>query len=425
MICIHCREKHFSVNKVSSDYVPTLQDFKNQPFIFGSISFRIESLRQHCKQSNTQHALAVTRHLNLAKEKNNEYSEAQRIKVSMTETEKKQLRYLFFNMYAVLKNGKPFSDYELQVELDKAKGIEIGNTYLNRMSGIEIARAIDQVSLEALRKEFESARFFSIILDEATDIYRLEQLILYMRYSVNGAVSTRLIGIDNVTRPTAQLLTEKIFELLKYYLKWQPPENPIQINEETEVRDEELWLQDEEQSELPTSNKIEEQPKEPFNEIALGHETDFDVLDEHTDVRDSVDEVDFVLRQDQQQPLSDLNKLPLLVGVTTDGASVLTGSKTGVQKRLKDLCNAHMIGTHCMSHRLQLAIKNGADPILQELSLFCEQLYVFHKTSNVISQVYRNTANVLGIGKFILNKIILINKIKNKFLIYIFFMNFK
>ena len=49
--------------------------------------------------------------------------------------------------------------------------------------------------------------------------------------------------------------------------------------------DEELWLRDEEQSELPTSKKIEEQPKEPFNEIALGHEPDFDVLDEHTDVR--------------------------------------------------------------------------------------------------------------------------------------------
>ena len=93
-------------------------------------------------------------------------------------------------------------------------------------------------------------------------------------------------------------------------------------------------------------------------------------------------------------------KVPLMVGVTTDGASVLMGSKTGVQRRLKDACNKYMIGTHCLSHRLQLAMKDCWDENnkqLTKLSGFCEQLFVFHKTSSVISAVFRNALDVLGI----------------------------
>ena len=49
---------------------------------------------------------------------------------------------------------------------------------------------------------------------------------------------------------------------------------------------------------------------------------------------------------------------PLMRGVTTDGASVMTGKKSGVQARFKKLCNMNMLGSHCIAHIFQLALKD-------------------------------------------------------------------
>ena len=45
---------------------------------------------------------------------------------------------LFKNAFAVLKRGKPWTDYEFLCELDITKGLNIGKTYLNRNSGMQV-----------------------------------------------------------------------------------------------------------------------------------------------------------------------------------------------------------------------------------------------------------------------------------------------
>ena len=49
-----------------------------------------------------------------------------------------------------------------------------------------------------------------------------------------------------------------------------------------------------------------------------------------------------------------------VVGLATDGASVMTGVKTGVATRLKEI-NPAMITIHCMAHRLQLLSEKAAN----------------------------------------------------------------
>ena len=393
MICEYCREKYYTTMKVTKDYVPSIQDLKKKPFVFGSVSYRIESLRFHCKPSNDDHQLAVSRHLNLSKEKDKQLSEAQRVKTALNELQRTHLKSLFINIFGILKHGKSFSDYEYLIDLDKAKGLDIGNTYHTRMAGLEFARAIDRVFMDEFKCEFNKANFFCIILDESTDVYRLEQCVLYLRYSIKGNISTRFVAIDNVTRPNAVQLTELIFKMLTNYLSWSPPD--VVLGSET--NEEEIPL---EQSFEDVSTDVVMDDEECIlndNESTTDNSDDEEIDMDAIDFGLEYPEVDTEIVSTGEK--SEI-KVPLMVGVTTDGASVLMGSKTGVQRRLKDACNKYMIGTHCLSHRLQLAMKDCWDENnkqLTKLSGFCEQLFVFHKTSSVISAVFRNALDVLGI----------------------------
>ena len=117
MICKPCRDRHYNLKKLSSDYTPTVSELKSIPFVFGSVSYHIESLRSHCKATNTDHYLAVTRKINIEKENSQQekLSDIQRIKVALTDAQKKHLTILFINAYGILKRGKPFSDFEFLI----------------------------------------------------------------------------------------------------------------------------------------------------------------------------------------------------------------------------------------------------------------------------------------------------------------------
>ena len=44
-----------------------------------------------------------------------------------------------------------------------------------------------------------------------------------------------------------------------------------------------------------------------------------------------------------------------LIGLCTDGASVMTGKNSGVAARLKQL-NRHLVSVHCICHKLSLSV---------------------------------------------------------------------
>ena len=100
------------------------------------------------------------------------------------------------------------------------------------------------------------------------------------------------------------------------------------------------------------------------------------------------------------EKLSDRDEcVPLLSGFTSDGASVLTGQKSGVNVKLRQKCNYFMLNGHCMGHGVQLSLKDTAKKCKQfkDLFEFLEQLFVFHKTSNVVTNVFRESVLDLDI----------------------------
>ena len=89
---------------------------------------------------------------------------------------------------------------------------------------MEFRVAITQTEVSKLRAKFKKDKFFSLVLDEATDVYRLEQCIAYIRFSVRGEILTKFLGINSVVRPNAEQITDCIISMLQKTLMWSPPD---------------------------------------------------------------------------------------------------------------------------------------------------------------------------------------------------------
>lgn len=71
-----------------------------------------------------------------------------------------------------------------------------------------------------------------------------------------------------------------------------------------------------------------------------------------------------------------------LIGVCSDGASVMLGRKSGVLERLREKY-PRIVKWHCLCHRLELCISDTMDAIpgLQHVTSFFEKLYsVYHQS---------------------------------------------
>ena len=73
---------------------------------------------------------------------------------------------LFNNVYSLLKESKPFTEYKYQVKLGKAKGVDIGKTYLIWAGVVRFTKRVNYNFMVEFAKEFNEAKFFSLMLDE-------------------------------------------------------------------------------------------------------------------------------------------------------------------------------------------------------------------------------------------------------------------
>ncbi len=81
-----------------------------------------------------------------------------------------------------------------------------------------------------------------------------------------------------------------------------------------------------------------------------------------------------------------------LFGMATDGASVMTGVRSGVIIRMKER-NPFMLTTHCIAHRLALASGKAADTVQcfkkyqQYVNTIYKYFYYSPKHSNTLKRV--------------------------------------
>ena len=307
MIGEWCRDFHYKRLNLRSSYIPSEEEIKSSPFVCGCFSFCVGNLQSHCKESNYFHQRAKDAFDNITKEKTGGESEADRVKKLLSTSKRKHLPVLFTNAFAVMKSGRPFTDFEFLIKLDKAKGVEVSNTYLNRKQGLQFGLAIADLLRNNLAKDFKTALCFNTILDECTYVYRLEQVIIYVQYSKRGKLFTKFVGIDNVTCANADQLFEMILKKLdEDWSHWKPPLVPL-TGSEFEWNN---WAlhesEDESDDEGPSVESVEDSDAS-LSPLA----SDAEDIDLEIEINQSINE-----ESSHSRIVDDSSDLPLMISIT-------------------------------------------------------------------------------------------------------------
>ncbi|XP_069105153.1 zinc finger protein 862-like [Argopecten irradians] len=116
-----------------------------------------------------------------------------------------KLIILFRNAHALCLSGRPFTDFVWLTKLDKAKGLDIGNTYLNNKRAKEFTDYIAQIQLNQVHDVFEESNFVSVMSDGSTDssITEIEIVLFVNAAHVSKSDATGIVGaikrsIENV-----------------------------------------------------------------------------------------------------------------------------------------------------------------------------------------------------------------------------------
>ena len=77
-----------------------------------------------------------------------------------------------------------------------------------------------------------------------------------------------------------------------------------------------------------------------------------------------------------------------MVYLASDGASVNSGIKTGLSTKFRDDCIGWLVFVWCLSHRLELALKDSLDNLLTPVKKRLTNLfYLYHKSSKKLREL--------------------------------------
>jgi hypothetical protein len=201
MFCTHCR-----------DFVASKKNYGNYPvsFVKGCSNFRSSAIADHessrLHQDSSQHERAKC---------NPENTIAKQTLVRLNEHKRKQLEIHFRNVHALVKHNRPIKDVEWLIQLDKAKGVDCGETYANRKSATTFLEYMSWTESQNITKLVQSAHFFSLSMDGSTDEGSVEQETLFVRICINGQLQTKFLCIGEPSSTSASHLHEFVNEQMK------------------------------------------------------------------------------------------------------------------------------------------------------------------------------------------------------------------
>ncbi|XP_076079341.1 zinc finger protein 862-like [Mytilus galloprovincialis] len=166
MVCTYCKDNNKSNN-----------------FAKGTSNFRLEAIQAH--ENSQQHKTASLVSTRPAAEK----SEAAKAVVKLKAHEYDRMNVLFRNAHAIAKHHLAFKFYPILCQLDKAKGLDVGETYLNDKKAREFVHHIANVSRSQVNELLDASKFISVTCDGTSDFMGDEYESLYVRTSISGKVT--------------------------------------------------------------------------------------------------------------------------------------------------------------------------------------------------------------------------------------------
>ncbi|XP_070550824.1 zinc finger protein 862-like [Ptychodera flava] len=123
----------------------------------------------------------------------------------MDAQQKDKLRYLFNTAYAVIKAGKPFSDFEFLCRVQLKNGLPLGHNYINTHGCTTFMKSIADNLKRRISGEIKDANFVSALADGSTDRSVVEQEITYIRYVGKEKLPiTRQVSVVQVENAQSQ-----------------------------------------------------------------------------------------------------------------------------------------------------------------------------------------------------------------------------
>ncbi|XP_063448448.1 zinc finger protein 862-like [Mytilus trossulus] len=161
-------------------------DVHEAPNEFCWTTAKVETLKSH--ESSKAHIKSVGVIKGRTLVAKGETTEAQKSIESLNKAVINKLSILFKTVHALCLAGRPFSDYVWMSKLDKAKGLDIGQTYLNSNSAKEFSKFIALTELNKIAQIIQSSKFVSILSDGSTDCSVTEVEIVYARICNAGEI---------------------------------------------------------------------------------------------------------------------------------------------------------------------------------------------------------------------------------------------
>lgn len=186
----------------------------NNPFVNGTTNFRSSTVSDHAESQSHKKAVLVVKAKGQSSVQKLQ-SEAGRALKNIKSAELHRLTYLFRNAHAIAKQNRPLSDYKWLCEIDMAKGLEIGTTYINEHAVRSFIHSIAQVEKDATTAALGECNFFSFMMDGTLDISGEEQETIYVRYSKHGKVVDRFLNMSSPESTCALDLYNHTLEVFK------------------------------------------------------------------------------------------------------------------------------------------------------------------------------------------------------------------
>ena len=162
----------------------------NECWVTGANTLKTSNIRDHAQSEQHAHAMAL-----LAKERaialgegSTSYAPIAQALTTLSEDEKRRLRYKFDIAYLVAVEKISFRKYPQICELEARHGINIGTGYTNDTSASTFVHYIAESQRQELVHTIQVKKFFSLLLDGSTDTGNIDnELILLVWYDASGS----------------------------------------------------------------------------------------------------------------------------------------------------------------------------------------------------------------------------------------------
>ena len=161
-------------------------------FTSGVSTMKLDSIQSH--ELSKAHLRSVTA-FNAECKGVPEETPASQALISLKQKEAARVGIKFRSAHAVAKHQLSFALYPILCELDQAKGLDVGSSYLNDKACRDFIGYIAQDVNDKTVKTLKESKFFSFTCDGTTDYRGDDYESLYVRSSLRGVVTELFLSV--------------------------------------------------------------------------------------------------------------------------------------------------------------------------------------------------------------------------------------